>query len=104
MENEKLKYLTTYLLSEHSEWNDLVFPTNESEQFHLYRSLVNIRPAGKASAEYLKAEDEFLRGLTAQKGITSVADLQPLRSISISGKAISPHCNAVQLSMLRIRE
>ena len=76
MENEKLKYLTAYLLSEHSEWNDLVFPTNESEQFHLYRSLVNIRPAGKASAEYLKAEDEFLRGLTAQKGITSVADLQ----------------------------
>lgn len=75
MENEKLKYLTAYLLSEHSEWNDLVFPTNESEQFHLYRSLVNIRPAGKASAEYLKAEDEFLRGLTAQKGITSVADL-----------------------------
>ena len=78
MENEKLKYLTAYLLSEHSEWNDLVFPTNESEQFHLYRSLVNIRPAGKASAEYLKAEDEFLRGLTAQKGITSVADLQPV--------------------------
>ena len=78
MENEKLKYLTAYLLSEHSEWNDLVFPTNESEQFHLYRSLVNIRPAGKASAEYLKAEHEFLRGLTAQKGITSVADLQPV--------------------------
>ena len=78
MENEKLKYLTAYLLSEHSEWNDLVFPTNESEQFHLYRSLVNIRLAGKASAEYLKAEDEFLRGLTAQKGITSVADLQPV--------------------------
>ena len=35
MENEKLKYLTAYLLSEHSEWNDLVFPTNESEQIHL---------------------------------------------------------------------
>ena len=104
MENEKLKYLTAYLLSEHSEWNDLVFPTNESEQFHLYRSLVNIRPAGKASAEYLKAEDEFLRGLTAQKGITSVADLQPVEEHIYLGKAISPHCNAVQLSMLRIRE
>ena len=48
------------------------------EQFRLYRSLVNIRPAGKASAEYLKAEDEFLQKMTAQKGITDIAGLQPV--------------------------
>lgn len=62
MSNVKLKYLITYLLSEHPEWNDLTIPTNESEQFRLYRSLVNIRPARKASAEYLKAEDTFFAG------------------------------------------
>ena len=66
------------MLSERPEWNDLTIPAKESEQFRLYRSLVNIRPAEKASAEYLKAEDKFLQKLTAQKGITDIADLQPV--------------------------
>lgn len=78
MANEKLNNLIAYLLSECPEWNDLTIPAKESEQFRLYRSLVNIRPAEKASAEYLKAEDEFLQKLTAQKGITDIADLQPV--------------------------
>ena len=78
MANEKLNDLIAYLLSEHPEWNNLILPTDESEQFRLYRSLVNIRPAGKASAEYLKAEDDFLQKLTVQKGITDIADLQPV--------------------------
>ena len=78
MANEKLNNLIAYLLSERPEWNDLTIPAKESEQFRLYRSLVNIRPAEKASAEYLKAEDEFLQKLTAQKGITDIADLQPV--------------------------
>lgn len=78
MANEKLNNLIAYLLSERPEWNNLTIPAKESEQFRLYRSLVNIRPAEKASAEYLKAEDEFLQKLTAQKGITDIADLQPV--------------------------
>ena len=78
MANEKLNNLIAYLLSERPEWNDLTIPTDELEQIRLYRSFVNIRPAGKASAEYLKAEDEFLQKLTAQKGITDIADLQPV--------------------------
>lgn len=78
MANEKLNNLIAYLLSERPEWNDLTIPTDELEQIRLYRSLVNIRPAKKASSEYLKAEDEFLQKLTAQKGITDIADLQPV--------------------------
>lgn len=78
MANEKLNNLIAYLLSERPEWNDLTIPAKESEQFRLYRSLVNIRPAEKASAEYLRAEDEFLQKLTAQKGVTDIADLQPV--------------------------
>ena len=78
MANEKLNNLIAYLLSERPEWNGLTIPAKESEQFRLYRSLVNIRSAGKASAEYLKAEDEFLQKLTAQKGITDIVDLQPV--------------------------
>ena len=78
MANEKLNNLIAYLLSERQEWNDLTIPEKESEQFRLYRSLVNIRPAEKASAEYLRAEDEFLQKMTAQKGITDIVDLQPV--------------------------
>lgn len=80
MSNVKLKYLITYLLSEHPEWNDLVLPTNESEQFRLYRSLVNIRPAGKASDDYLQIEDAFLQEMTQRKGITKISDLQPVEN------------------------
>lgn len=78
MTNEKLEYLIAYLHSEHIEWNDFTIPTNKPEQLRLYRILVNIRPARKISAEYLKAEDDFLQELTAHKGITSIADLQPV--------------------------
>lgn len=78
MANEKLNNLIAYLLSKRPEWNDLTIPAKESEQFRLYRSLVNIRLAEKAKAEYLKAEDEFLQKMTAQKGITDIADLQPI--------------------------
>lgn len=78
MATENLNNLIAYLLSERPEWNDLAIPTDELEQFRLYRRLVNIRPAGKASAEYLKAEDEFLQKMTAQKGITDIAGLQPV--------------------------
>ena len=76
MANENLNNLIAYLLSERPEWNDLTVPTDELEQFRLYRSLVNVRPARKVSAEYLKAEDEFLQKLTVQKGITDIANLQ----------------------------
>ena len=77
MPNEKLNYLISYLLSERNDM-DISIPTDSKEQFDLYRSLVNIRPAKKISAEYLRAEDSFLQRLTAQKGITDIADLQPV--------------------------
>ena len=80
MVNEKLNYLLTYLLSEHPEWNNLIIPTDESEQFRLYRSLVNIRPAGKASDDYLQIEDAFLQEMTQRKGITKISDLQPVEN------------------------
>ncbi len=72
-----MKKLIEYLLNENASYRDITMPTDEKEQFQLYRSLVNVRPAMKISAEYLKAEDKLLQKLTAQKGITDIADLQP---------------------------
>ena len=73
-----MKKLIEYLLNENASYRDITMPTDEKEQFQLYRSLVNVRPAMKISAEYLKAEDKLLQKLTAQKGITDIADLQPV--------------------------
>lgn len=73
-----MKKLIEYLLNENASYRNITMPTDEKEQFQLYRSLVNVRPAMKISAEYLKAEDKLLQKLTAQKGITDIADLQPV--------------------------
>ena len=75
-----MKKLIEYLLNEDKRYKNISIPTSEKEQFDLYRSLVNIRPAVMADEEYLRAEDKFLQELTAQKGITDIADLQPVEN------------------------
>ncbi|MGN0630245.1 MAG: protein-ADP-ribose hydrolase [Ruminococcus sp.] len=80
MANEKLFYLINYLLKERSGMEDVEIPDDEKEQFRLYRSLVNIRPAVQADEEFLRSEDEFLTELTVGKGITDIADLQPVEN------------------------
>ena len=70
--------LINYLLNENPEYRKVRIPSSENEQFRLYRSLVNVRSACEISAEYLAAEDEYLRQKTAEKGITDIADLSPV--------------------------
>lgn len=70
--------LIKYLLNENPEYKKVRIPTSENEQFRIYRSLVNVRPADEISAEYLAAEDEYLRQKTAEKGIMDIADLPPV--------------------------
>lgn len=72
--------LIKYLLSENPGYGRIRVPASESEQFRLYRSLVNLRPAGEIPEEYLAAEDDYLRSLTAAKGITDIADLTPVEN------------------------
>lgn len=69
--------LIKYLLNENPEYRKIRIPSTENEQFRLYRSLVNVRPADEISAEYLAAEDEYLQRKTAEKGIADIADLAP---------------------------
>ena len=80
MANVKLLYLINYLLSERSDMENVKIPNDEAEQFRLYRSLVNIRPAVQTDEEFLRAEDVFLTSLTESKGITDIADLQPVEN------------------------
>lgn len=92
-----MKKLIEYLLNENASYRDITMPTDEKEQFQLYRSLVNVRPAMKISAEYLKAEDKLLQKLTAQKGITDITDLQPIeKNIYLwQGDITTLECDAI---------
>ena len=78
MANDKLLYLINYLLNERPEFRQIAIPESEAEQFRLYRSLVNIRPAVNADEDFLRAEDEFLAEYTIRKGITDISDLSPV--------------------------
>ena len=66
---EKLDFLINYLLSERNDVDGIEIPNKDADKFHLYRSLVNIRPAVKADEDFLQAEDEYLTALTNGKGI-----------------------------------
>lgn len=74
------KFLIEYLLNENPRYSGINIPESEQEQFRLYRSLVNIRSASPVSQEYLDMENQFLQDMTAQKGITDIADLQPIKN------------------------
>ena len=76
-QNDTLLYLINYLKNENSQYAGIDIPEDENERFRLYRSLVNIRPAAPASEEYYRAEDEYLRAVTAGKGVTDIAELTP---------------------------
>lgn len=76
--NEKLRYLTEYLLAEDERYKNIKLPDDSQALFDLFRSLVNIRPPKPASEEFLRIQDEFLREEITSKGITDISDLKPV--------------------------
>lgn len=96
-QNERLLFLIKYLLSEHPRYQNMEIPTDETEQFRLFRSLVNIRPPKPVSEDFLRVQDEYLQEETARKGITDIADLQPVsRNIFLwKGDITTLKCGAI---------
>ena len=74
---ERRIFLIEYLLSECGERIDI--PTDEYSQKRLLRSLFNIRMPKETSEEFLRIQDEYLREENCSKGITDIADLQPIQ-------------------------
>lgn len=79
MANDNLKDLIGRLLAERGKQGRHEIPADAASQFRIYRSLVNIRPAEPADADYLRAEDAFLTAMTAEKGITDADALTPVK-------------------------
>lgn len=70
--SQLLDYLINFLSP------SLKIPILVSEKWETYRSLINTRAPEAFSIDFLKAQDELLQSLQAQRGITNLADLTPV--------------------------
>lgn len=78
-QDERLNYLLRYLLAERKEYSEISVPDPLSEKRRLLRSLMNVRPPIPASEDFLSVQDAYLRDRLAEKGVTKLADLAPVR-------------------------
>ena len=78
-QDEKLDFLLRRLLAERKEYADIRVPDARSGQRGLLRSLMNVRPPVPASAEFLAVQDAYLQERLAERGITRLQDLTPVR-------------------------
>lgn len=67
------------LLAERKEYQDIGVPSKLSDKRRLLRSLMNVRPPAPVSEEFLRAQDAYLQERLAQRGVTRLQDLTPVR-------------------------
>lgn len=77
--NDKLLYLIKYLIAEDRQYKNIQIPDDRRSHFDLFRSLVNIRPPKPTDDDFIKVQNEFLQEKTAEKGISDIADMQPVK-------------------------
>ena len=78
-QSERRQYLIRSLMKENRAYREWRVPQGADDQRLLLRGLMNVRPAQKTDAEFLKIQDEYLREATAQKGVTDANDLSPMQ-------------------------
>ena len=57
----------------------MAVPEGEDNQWQLLRALMNVRPPMAIDDDFLKVQDEYLREMTARKGIVDVDSLTPVK-------------------------
>lgn len=78
-QDERLVYLIEYLMGERDEYRRLSIPEEKEDRRRLLRSLMNVRPPDPVSVDFLKVQDEYLRQRLEERGVTTVAQLTPVR-------------------------
>ncbi len=76
-QTERRLFLINYMLSERGE--SITIPADEFNQKRLLRSLFNIRMPRETSEEFLRIQDEYLQEENRSKGITDIADIEPVQ-------------------------
>lgn len=79
-QKERREYLIEYLLKEDNKISRQKMPNDKQGQENLLRSLMNVRLPKPISEEFLKIQDEYLKERNQERGITDIADLQPVTS------------------------
>lgn len=78
-QTERRLFLIRELLAERPDCRDMEIPANTQAQKRLLRSLLNLRMSRPVSRAFLEIQDAYLQAETAGKGVTDLADLQPVR-------------------------
>ncbi|MDE5967010.1 MAG: protein-ADP-ribose hydrolase [Lachnospiraceae bacterium] len=79
MQKDRRNYLIKELLKEQPQYRGMEIPAEETGQKRLLRSLFNIRMPQPAGREFLEIQDMYLQEEIADKGITDIADLEPIQ-------------------------
>ena len=78
-QSEKRLFLIQALLKERPEYRQPDVPQDAGPQRQLLRGLMNTRLPRETGAEFLRVQDDYLRGEIAARGITDIAALTPVR-------------------------
>ncbi|MBM6917119.1 protein-ADP-ribose hydrolase, partial [Gemmiger formicilis] len=62
-----------------NEYEEIPVPDSLQEKRRLLRSLMNVRPPVPAREDFLQVQDAYLKERLAQRGVTKLDDLTPVR-------------------------
>ena len=78
-QDERLDYLLSCLLGERADRDSIPLPDTIPARQRLLRALMNVRPPVPADPAFLQVQDEYLQAVRAEKGVTQLSDLTPVR-------------------------
>ena len=78
-QEQRADFLIRWLLNEREEYKNLEIPISLAEKRRLLRSLMNVRAPIPASSEFLTVQDAYLQERLAERGVTRIEDLSPVR-------------------------
>lgn len=79
-QDERRICLIEYLLKEEAGLRMRKIPKDKNGQENMLRALMNVRPPRPVGEDLLKIQDEYLLERNRERGITDVADLEPVSS------------------------
>ena len=78
-QEQRADYLIRCLLMERKEYQDMAVPPEFPDKRRLLRGLMNVRPPSPVSEDFLRVQDAYLQECLAQRGITGLQELTPVR-------------------------
>jgi len=78
MTKTEMEYFLISELLKDTKQQEAPIPQSKSERFQMLRSIFNIRSAKPSSSMFMEIQDQYLQGVLAEKGITDLANIQPV--------------------------